>query len=104
MPYQAHLHVYNIPVQKAEPLWCLALRTRTGRYKSSFVPWELSLPTLVAHGHGQLSTWTVIYMAIIYTVPGHLTDNYYFMQISFIRLYSVGANSQIPEVQQAESL
>ena len=55
MTSQAHL--YNIiPVQKAEPL-CLASKTRTGRLKSSFVPWELSLPTLVAHGHGHLSTW-----------------------------------------------
>ena len=26
IPTQAHL----VPVQKAEPLWCLALRTRTG--------------------------------------------------------------------------
>ena len=36
--------------QTAEPLRCLALRTRDGRL-SSFVPWELSLPTLVAHGY-----------------------------------------------------
>ena len=28
LPSQAHL--YNIPVQKAEPLRCLGLRTRTG--------------------------------------------------------------------------
>ena len=41
--------------QKAEPPRCLALRAtcRIGRLKSSFVPWELSLPTKVAHGHGQ---------------------------------------------------
>ena len=31
--------------QKAEPLRCLALRTRGGMLKSSIVPWELSLPT-----------------------------------------------------------
>ena len=30
---------------KAEPLRCLGLRTRGGRLKSSFVRWELSLPT-----------------------------------------------------------
>ena len=35
----------NLTQQKAEPLRCLALRTRGGRLKSSFVPWELSLPT-----------------------------------------------------------
>ena len=35
----------NLTQQKAEPLKCLALRTRGGRLKSSFVPWELSLPT-----------------------------------------------------------
>ena len=39
--------------QKAEPPRCLALRARIDRLKSSFVPWELSLPTEVAHGHGQ---------------------------------------------------
>ena len=39
-------HTYNIllyiPVQRAEPstCGCLALKTRTGRFKSSFVPWE----------------------------------------------------------------
>ena len=46
---------YNLenPMQKAEPsLGALALRTRGGRLKSSFVPWELSLPTQVAHGYG----------------------------------------------------
>ena len=32
----------NLTQQKAEPLRCLALRTRGGRLKSSFVPWELS--------------------------------------------------------------
>ena len=36
----------NLTQQKAEPLRCLALRTRGGRLKSSFVPWELSLPTM----------------------------------------------------------
>ena len=30
----------NLTQQKAEPLRCLALRTRGGRLKSSFVPWE----------------------------------------------------------------
>ena len=35
----------NLTQQKTEPLRCLALRTRGGRLKSSFVPWELSLPT-----------------------------------------------------------
>ena len=35
----------NLTQQKAEPLRCLALRTRGGRLKSSFVLWELSLPT-----------------------------------------------------------
>ena len=41
------------PMQKAEPsLGALALRTRGGRLKSSFLPWELSLPTQVAHGYG----------------------------------------------------
>ena len=36
MPSQAYL--YNIiPVQKAEPFRYLALRTRTGKFKSSFV-------------------------------------------------------------------
>ena len=35
----------NLTQQKAEPLRCLALGTRGGRLKSSFVPWELSLPT-----------------------------------------------------------
>ena len=39
--------------QKAEQLRCPALITRGGRLKSSFVPWELSLPTKVAHGYGQ---------------------------------------------------
>ena len=29
------------------------MRARIGRLKTSFVPWELSLPTEVAHGHGQ---------------------------------------------------
>ena len=52
-PRGSHPSAYNLPVQKVEPLRCLALRTRTCRFKSSFVPWELSLPTLVAHGHGQ---------------------------------------------------
>ncbi len=39
------IYIYIIPLQKVDPLRCLALRTRIGRFKSSFVPWELSLPT-----------------------------------------------------------
>ena len=35
----------NLSQQKASPLRCLALRTRDGGLKSSFIPWELSLPT-----------------------------------------------------------
>ena len=46
-----HSQAYK-KVQKAEPPMCLALRTRGGRLKSSFVLEELSLPTSVAHGHG----------------------------------------------------
>ena len=49
VPTQAHLYTLYIHVnlQTAEPLRCLALRTKGGRLKSSktFVPWELSLPT-----------------------------------------------------------
>ena len=62
--------VYNdIPVQKAEPLGCLVLRTR---FKSYFVLWKLSLPHLSGSW-----TWAVVYMAIIYTIPGHLTHIIY---------------------------
>ena len=35
----------NLTQQNTEPLRCLALRTRGGMLKSSFVQWELSLPT-----------------------------------------------------------
>ena len=48
MPAQA-----NLPSSvKAEPPRCLALTARIGTcwFKSSCLPWELSLPTEVAHG------------------------------------------------------
>ena len=35
IPVPSQAHLYYIPVQKAEPLRCLALSTRTGRFKSS---------------------------------------------------------------------
>ena len=49
MPSQAHL--YNIPVQKAEPLGCLALRTKT-------VTQPVLVPSLTTHSlfqEGQFS-------------------------------------------------
>ena len=44
-PSQCLLSTPRYHQQKAEPPRCLALRTRGGRLKSTFVPWELSLPT-----------------------------------------------------------
>ena len=41
LPAQANL----IPAKGIEPLRCLALRTRGDKFKSSFIPRELSLPT-----------------------------------------------------------
>ena len=32
IPIPSQVHLYNIPVQKAESLRCLAFRTRTGTY------------------------------------------------------------------------
>ena len=37
IPMPSRAQLYNIPVQKFGPFRCLALRTRTGRFKSSFV-------------------------------------------------------------------
>ena len=51
---KAHLSTYGKPSQRlVRHTLGLALRARIDRFKSYFVRWELSLPTLVARGHGQ---------------------------------------------------